>query len=109
MKFLVRLLISSLIIIGCSFILPGIHIETFWTAIVVAIVLGILNTVVRPILVLLTIPVTIFTLGLFLIGINIIIIELADFLVSGFTVDSFLWALAFSLLTGVANWIINRK
>ena len=98
MKFILRLLLSALAVVLLANILPGIHVETYWIAVVVALVLSLLNSLVKPLLILLTLPVTLLTLGLFLLVINAIIILLAGSLVSGFAVDGFWWALLFSLL-----------
>ncbi|MCO5724678.1 phage holin family protein [Robiginitalea marina] len=105
MKFILRLLLSALAVVLLANILPGIHVETYWIAVLVALVLSLLNGLVKPLLVILTLPVTILTLGLFLLVINAIIILLAGSLVSGFTVDGFWWALLFSLLLSVLQSI----
>jgi putative membrane protein len=106
MKFILRLLLSALAVVLLAYILPGVHVETYWIALLVALVLSLLNGVVKPLLVILTLPVTILTLGLFLLVINAIIILLAGSLVSGFTVDGFWWALLFSLLLSVLQSIL---
>ncbi len=98
MKLIIRILLSALAVVILANILPGVGVDSFMTAIIVAIVLSLLNFIVRPILVILTLPVTILTFGLFLLIINAIIILLADNLIHGFTVDSIWWALLFSLL-----------
>ncbi|GGW40123.1 phage holin family protein [Arenibacter certesii] len=98
MKLLLRVLLSAIAVVILANILPGVGVDSYGTAIIVAIVLGLLNYIVKPILVIFTLPVTILTLGLFLLIINAIIILLADSLVGGFTVDNIWWALLFSLL-----------
>lgn len=98
MKLIVRILLSALAVVLLAKILPGVGVDSYTTAIIVAIVLGLLNFIVKPILIILTLPITILTLGLFLLIINALIILLADKFVSGFTVDSIWWALLFSLL-----------
>lgn len=100
-------LLSTLAVILLAYLLPGIHVLTFWVALLVALVLGVLNTVVRPILQILTIPVTIFTLGLSLLLINVLMVYLTVFIVDGFHVDNFLWALAFSIGLSVVSSILN--
>jgi putative membrane protein len=87
--------------------LPGVAINDAKTAIIVALVLALLNTFIKPILVILTIPVTIITLGLFLLVINILIIKLTDSLVGGFTVDGWLSALLFSLIVSLVTWMLS--
>ncbi len=111
MNLIVRLLVNALIVFGLAWALPGIHIASFWTAILVALVIAILNIFVKPLLIILTIPVTIFTLGLFLLVINAIIVLLAEALISGFVVDTFWWALLFSILMAVLNstFLNSRK
>jgi len=98
MKLIIRILLSALAVVILANILPGVGVDSYTTAIIVAIVLSLLNFIVKPILVILTLPITILTLGLFLLIINALIILLADRFVSGFTIDSIWWALLFSLL-----------
>ena len=98
MNFILRILLTALAVVILAKFLPGVEVAGYVTAIIVAVVLAILNLIVKPILVLFTLPVTILTLGLFLLVINAIIILLADTFVSGFGVDGFFIALLFSLL-----------
>ena len=98
MKIILRILLSALAVVILSKLLNGIFVDSYITAIIVAIVLSLLNFIVKPILVIFTLPVTILTLGLFLLIINAIIILLADSLVTGFEVRNIWWALLFSLL-----------
>ena len=107
MGFIIKLLLTGVAAIIAAYILPGVQIDTFITALILAVVLALLNAVVRPILVILTIPVTILTLGLFLLVINALIILLADYLIAGFNVDGFLWALIFSLVLSVITAILD--
>lgn len=106
MKLILRILLSALAVVILAKVLPGISVDTYTTAIIVAIVLSLLNFIVKPILIILTLPVTIITLGLFLLIINAIIILLADNLIAGFTVDSIWWALIFSLLLSFLQSIL---
>jgi putative membrane protein len=111
-NFLIRLILSALAVFICATVLPGAHVDGFLIAIVVAGVLAILNVLVKPILVILTIPITFLTLGLFLLVINTILILMVDWLVPGFTVDGFWWALLFSILLSLVNAIfggLNEK
>ncbi len=101
MNFIVRLLVTALVAFGLARILPGIHIDTYWTALVFALVLALINAFVRPILVILTIPITIITFGLFLLVINAIIVLIASKFVSGISIDGFWWALLFGLLLSI--------
>lgn len=109
MNFLVRLLISTVAVIVSAYILPGVAVDSFMTAIIVAIILSLLNVIVKPILIVLTIPITIFTLGLFLLVINALIILLADSLISGFEVDGFLYALIFSIVLSIVNALLSPR
>lgn len=95
---LLRLIINTFSVIITSFLLSGVHLDSFISALLVAVVLGFLNVFLKPLLILLTIPVTVLTLGLFLLVINAAMIMLASNLVPGFLVDGFWWALGFSLI-----------
>ncbi|MBD0850633.1 phage holin family protein [Maribacter arenosus] len=106
MKLILRILLSAIAVVILSKILPGVGVDTYMTAIIVAIVLSLLNFIVKPILVILTLPVTILTLGLFLLIINAIIILLADSLITGFSVENIWWALLFSLLLSFLQSIL---
>lgn len=107
MNLLIRLLISALAVFICATVLPGAHVDGFMIAIVVAVVLAVLNLFIKPILVILTIPITILTLGLFLLVINTILILLVDALVPGFTIDGFWWAFVFSILLSIINSVFG--
>ncbi len=87
--------------------MPHVLLDDYLSALLVAVVLAFLNSIVKPILTILTIPITIFTLGFFLLAINAIIILFADKLVSGFHVDGFWWALLFSLILSLITGILN--
>lgn len=106
-NFLIRLILSAVAVLICAYVLPGAHVDGFITAIVVAGVLAILNIFLKPILVILTIPITFVTLGLFLLVINTILVLLVDWLVPGFTVDNFWWALVFSILLSFINSVFG--
>ncbi|MDC9721598.1 MAG: phage holin family protein [Urechidicola sp.] len=98
MNLILRILLTTIAVLILQLFLPGITIPSYGTAIWVAIVLGVLNVFVKPILIIFTLPATIFTLGLFLFVINAIIIMLVGFLVDGFEVSGFWYALLFSIL-----------
>lgn len=102
-----KLIINTLIIFGLSYFLTGINVNSIWTALLVAIVLGLLNLVLRPILLLLSIPINILTLGLFTFVINALIVMLVDYLIIGFSTDGFVWALLFSLIISLINSILG--
>lgn len=107
MNWIIRLLLTAAAAYGLTHILPGVHISSFTSAIIFAIVLAVLNAILKPILILLTIPITIVTLGLFLLVINALIILLADKLQDGFKVDGFWWALIFSVILSVVSGLLN--
>jgi len=90
-----------------AYLLPGVHVEHYGYALLVAAVLAIVNFIIKPILVVLTIPITVLTLGLFLLVINALMILLVDSLIDGFRVDGFWWALAFSLILSVFNSLFS--
>lgn len=108
MGILVNWLIQALAILVTAYLLPGVHIEGFMTALVVAVVLGIINALIKPILIIFTLPINILTLGLFTFVINALIILLAAGLVSGFKVDGFWWALLFSIILSVVNSFLHK-
>ncbi|RJR27856.1 phage holin family protein [candidate division WWE3 bacterium] len=101
MRLLLNLLLNTLAVFSAAYILPGVEVETFITAAIVAVVLGTLNTFVKPILVFLTLPITFLTLGLFTLVINAILVIIAAELVPGFDVTSFLNALLFSVIVSL--------
>ena len=109
MNLIMRLIVTSVVAFGLSYLLEGIKFDTFWTAIIVAIVLAVLNAIIKPILILLTLPITLFTFGLFLFVINALIILLAEKLVDGFFVDGFWWALLFSLLLSLLTSLLYKE
>lgn len=106
MKLILRILLSALAVILLANFLPNVSVDSYMTAIIVAVVLSLLNFIVKPILVILTLPVTILTFGLFLLIINAIIILLADHLIAGFNVEGIWWALLFSLLLSFLQSIL---
>lgn len=108
MNFLVRILISALAIMVTQWLLPGVSVDSFITGMIVAAVLSFLNAIVKPVLVVLTIPVTLVTLGLFLIVINAFIIQLTANLVSGFHVNGFIWAVLFSFILSIVTSVFNE-
>lgn len=107
LKFIGKILVTALAAIVASYFIPGVHVNGGMTPIVLAIVLALLNGFVKPILVFLTIPISILTLGLFLIVINIIIILLAANIVKGFHVDGWLSALFFSIAMAIVTYLLE--
>jgi putative membrane protein len=108
MKLLMKIVFTAILVMFLSNFIKGVHVENFTTSIIVAIVLGLLNIFVKPILILFTLPVTVFTLGLFLLVINAILILLCAKIVGGFRVDSFFTALLFSIVLSLLQSIIYR-
>ncbi|RZJ63402.1 MAG: phage holin family protein [Flavobacterium sp.] len=106
MNLILRLIVTALLVMLISYFLPGVSVAGFGTSLIVAIVLGLLNLFIKPILVLFTLPVTIVTFGLFLLVINAIVILLCDIIVGGFSIDSFITALLFSLILSLFQAIL---
>ncbi len=106
MNFIIRLFVTAAVAYGLAYILKGIHIDTYWTALIFALVLAIVNLIIRPILVILTIPLTIITLGIFLFVINALMVLLAAKLVDGIAIDGFWWALLFGLLLSIVSSLL---
>lgn len=109
MAILINWLISAIVILAASYILPGVRVESFTAALVAALVLGIINAFIKPILLILTLPITLITLGLFTIVINAFLIMLTDALVPGFSVSGFLWAVVLSIFLAIINTFFLKK
>jgi putative membrane protein len=109
MRFLIRIVVIAAVSFGLAHVLKGIQIDTFWTALVFAVVLAILNIFIKPLIILLTLPVTIITLGLFLFVINALVVMLASRFVDGIRVTGFWWALLFSLILSVVTSVLDRE
>jgi len=107
-RFFIRTITTSLAVLLAAFLLKGVEVNSTLTALLVALVLGLLNTFIKPILVLLTIPITVFTLGLFLLVINILIILFVDDLIGGFSVNSWFTALIFSFIVSFTASLIEK-
>lgn len=106
-QFLVTWLMTALALVLTAYIVPGIALDGFNAALIAAIILGLVNAVVRPLLILLTLPITIITLGLFLLVINALTIQLVAALTSGFTVDGLFWAIIGSLVLSFVSGILD--
>ena len=107
MNFIIKLLLTAVAVVISAYLLPGVHVDDFLTAIIIGAVLAVLNVTVKPLLIIFTIPATLFSLGLFLLVINAVIILIADWVVPGFEVDGFWWALAFSLILWLVNTVMQ--
>lgn len=108
MHVLVNWLISTLVIIAAAYLLPGVQVASFVVALVTALVLGVINITLKPLLLLLTLPINVLTLGLFTLIINALLIELTTFIVPGFSVESFWWALLFGLVLSIINSFLHK-
>lgn len=108
MKLIFHWLVATVAIIIAAYLIPNVTIDTFVTGLVLAVVLGALNLLVKPVLLILTLPVNFITLGLFTIVINAALVWLADFLVEGFRVENFGWALLFALALSIINIVFKK-
>ena len=108
MKLLFRILITAILVLVIAKIMKGVIVDEFTTALTVAIVLGLLNFFVKPVLVLFTLPVTMFTLGLFLLVINAVMILFCDHFVEGFRVSSFWTAMLFSIILSLSQSLVYQ-
>jgi len=109
MRFIFRLLINVVAILIIAHIAPGlIRVDGFLAALIAAVVLGIVNTIIRPILVILTFPLTLLTFGLFLLVINALMLWLVSALLSGFSVNGFWGALFGSILISIVSWLLSK-
>ncbi|WP_320815418.1 phage holin family protein [Flavobacterium sp.] len=107
MNLLIRLIITTILVVIIAHFLPGISVQDYTSALWVALALGLLNAFLKPVLVLLTLPATIFTLGLFLLVINAVVILVGDYFVDGFAVDGFWNAFVFSILLSLGQSVMN--
>ena len=109
MRFIIKLLLTAAAVLITSYVLPGVQTEDFLTAFLVAALLALLNMTIKPLIIILTIPITFLTLGLFLLVINAFIIMLADSIIDGFSVDGFWWALFFSLILSFLVSLFDKQ
>jgi putative membrane protein len=107
MNLLLRFLLNGLAVLATAYLLPNVEVTDYQTALLTALALSIANVVIKPLLIIFTIPITVMTLGLFLLVINSVIILLVDHFIPGFSVNGFWWALAFSLIMSIFNSIID--
>ncbi|MCL4367141.1 phage holin family protein [Patescibacteria group bacterium] len=109
MKILINWIVSALAVLATAYLLKtGVHVDNLLVALVVALVLGIINAILRPILLILTLPITLVTLGLFALVINALLVILTTAIVPGFQVDNFFWAIAFSVLLSIINFLLHK-
>lgn len=107
MGFILKVLATAVAVYLTALLLPGVSLQGVQTAVIVALVLAFLNAIVKPLLIVLTLPVTVLTLGLFLLVINILIVKLADSIVDGFAVRGWFTALLFSFIVSFISAVLN--
>lgn len=107
MRAIVKLFLYGVAVLITAYLLPGVNVENFWIALVVAVVLMALNTFVKPIISILTFPINFLTLGLFGFIVNIVIVLITDWIVPGFALENFLWAALFSIVLSVIKTVFD--
>ncbi len=100
-------MVSTLAIIVSAYLLPGVHVESFISALALAVVLGVINAFIKPVFLILTLPINILTLGLFTFILNALFILLAAKVVPGFRVDGFWWAFIFGIVLSLVNAVLH--
>ncbi|WP_439487270.1 phage holin family protein [Algoriphagus sp.] len=106
---LVKILLGGIAVLIAEFFLNGIHIDTFMTGFLLAAVIILINITLKPVLIVLTLPITLLTLGIFLLVINALMIMLADHIIPGFTVDGFWWAVLFAIVVSIINSLFGNN
>ncbi len=107
MKLIIRLLLNAVALLSAPYIISGVNVASFYTAVIAAIILGLVNAIIRPVLVLLTLPINILTLGLFTLVINALLVLFVASFVKGFTVIGFWPAFFLSLFLWLVSWFTN--
>lgn len=107
MKILIHWVVSAIAILIAAYILPGVHVSGIVAALILAVVLGVINAFIRPLIVMLTLPVTVITFGLFVLVINALLIMLSAAIVPGFSVDSFWYAFLFGIILAIVMAILH--
>ncbi|MDP5169074.1 MAG: phage holin family protein [Bacteroidia bacterium] len=108
-RFIIYLLVNGFAVwLASEWLEPHVVVDSYWTAIITGLVLGLVNSFVRPIITFLTLPITVMTFGVFLLLIQGAMVLLADWLVNGFRVESFGWAMLFTLLLAAINFVIGK-
>lgn len=105
---LIRWFISTVAVLVAAYLLPGVQVANFFVALVVAVVLGFANAVLRPILLMLTLPITLLTLGLFALAVNALLVLVTAAVVPGFAVDGFWWALLYSVVLAIVSGVLKQ-
>lgn len=109
MHVLINWLISTVVIMALAYVLPGVDIENWFVALVAALILGLINAILRPLFILLTLPVNILTLGLLTFVIDALLVMLAAAIIDGFEIASFWWALLFALLLSLIGSLFRGE
>lgn len=108
---IISVLVNAVAVFVTAYLLKGVTVNNFWTALITAALLAIINVVIKPILIFLTIPITILTFGLFILVINALLLMLVDAMLKGLKIKNFGWALVFgvvlSLVNGLLSWILD--
>ncbi len=108
MELLLVWVLNAVALLIVAYILPGINVASFGSALIAALVLGLLNTLVKPVLILLTLPITVITLGLFLLVLNALVFWFAGSVLKGFQVNGFWWAMLGALIYSIVSGILSR-
>ena len=108
-SFLVKILLGGISVLIAEFLLPGVHIDNWMTGFILAAVIILINLTLKPLLIILTFPITLITFGLFLLVINALMILLADRVIDGFRVDGFWWAILFAVVLSIINSIFGNR
>jgi putative membrane protein len=108
MKILLKWLLMTVSIMITAYVLPGVSVQSFGTALVTALVLGLINAVLRPILIVLTLPFTIITLGLFIFVLNGLLVLFTSDIVTGFYVMNIWWAMLFSIVFSIVSFVLHQ-
>jgi putative membrane protein len=107
MTLIINLLIGTVSVLIAAYLIPGVYVRDFLTAVIVAVVLGVLNTFIKPLLLLLTLPINILTMGLFTFVINVLLVMLASYLVPDFGIETIWAAILFSLVLSLVNSFLS--
>lgn len=107
MKTLLHFVVSAIAILISAYLLPGVYVDGILAAFILAVILGVINTFIRPVLVVLTLPLTVVTLGLFILVINALLVMLASYIVPGFTVAGFWYAFLFGIVLAVVSYVLE--
>lgn len=105
---IIRLIIAGVAVLLSAYILSGVAVSGFWVAVLVAFLLAFANTYLKPLLMIISFPITVLTLGLFLLVVNVLMVYLVEWIVPGFTVVNFWWALLFSIIQSLLNSMFQK-